>query len=453
MALVVTANCPAQPASQDNANLPGNIQIQSARQVARDAVASAGCRFVELLAKRDFAGAVTQFDTAMKTASPESKLREIWQVLQTQAGPFQKQLGVRTGNSAGYDVALVSCQFERTTLNVKVVFDTKRQIAGFFILPSQGYISQIPSYAMTNAFHEKNFTVGKNEWRLPGTLTVPNAAGGSCPAVVLVHGSGPEDRDETDGANKPFCDLAWGLATKGIAVLRYEKRTEEYNAKFRVAGFQYTVQEETIDDALSAVAQLRSTEGIDSKRIFVLGHSLGGMLAPRIGQADPQIAGLIILAGPTRSFEDIEVEQTQYLISQNGKPSAEDEAYLSEVQATVAKMRKLTAADTSSPAIMFGAPASYWLDLHQHDTLAIAKGLKQPMLILQGERDYQVTLVDFNGWKAALGSQRKATFKLYPQLNHLFIAGEGKSTPAEYDQPGHVAEPVVTDIAEWIQSH
>jgi hypothetical protein len=268
---------------------------------------------------------------------------------------------------------------------------------------------------------------------------------------VLVHGSGPNDRDETVGANKPFRDLAWGLASKGVAVLRYEKRTKEHADTYKTKGHgELTVKEETVDDAVSAAAQLRATEGIDPKRVYVLGHSLGGMVTPRIAKADPQIAGLIILAGATRPLEDMIIEQTRYLMSLKGTPSADEAAKLAELESAVAKIKKLTSADVASPAAILGAPPSYWLDLRQYDPPTVAQGLKLPMLILQGERDYQVTAVDFDRWKSALGGRPAVTFKLYPTLNHLLIAGDGKSTPAEYEKAGHVAEAVVADIAEWI---
>ena len=165
-----------------------------------------------------------RFDGTMQTAMPQSKLRETWRALETQVGAFQKQLQARVTKSGGYDIALVSCQYERATLDVKVVFDAKQRVAGlFFVNVAAPYAT--PSYADTNAFREMELTVGHGSWQLPGTLTLPKKGKGPWPAVVLVHGSGPEDRDETVGGNKPFRDLAWGLATKGIAVLRYEKRT------------------------------------------------------------------------------------------------------------------------------------------------------------------------------------------------------------------------------------
>ena len=417
-------------------------------------LALGGAQFVELMVQGDFAAAYAQFDPTMKSVLPEEKLRSIWQALQEQAGPFRARLQTRVEKQRGYGVVFVTCQFERTTLDAKVVFDAERRIAGLFFVPSRPAASSFPPppYARADAYRENDFTVGSGEWSLPGTLTRSVGVTTPVPAVVLVHGSGPSDRDETVLANKPFRDLAWGLATRGIAVLRYEKRTKEYAAKIAAAGISnLTVKEETIDDALRAVAQLRATAGIDPKRIFVLGHSLGGMLAPRIAQADPDLAGLIILEGATmRPLEDLMVEQTRYLISFSVPPSEKAQAKLNAIIEEAAKVKQLTAADASTSTLLLGAPPKYWLDLREHDSLAAAKTLTQPLLIIQGGRDYQVTEADFNDWKKALGSRAGVIFKLYPELNHLLVAGQGKSTPSEYELPGHVDERVIADITNWI---
>ena len=421
---------------------------------ATNDTADRAAEFVDLMAKGDFAAATTRYDSIMSQVLPEPKLRATWGTLQEQAGRFKQRLQTRALKMGGLDVVLVTCEFESAKVDVKVALNAKGEVSGLFFLPSTTgpEATGPPAYANTNSFHERDFVVGSEEWRLPGTLTLPAGAGAKpSPALVLVHGSGPSDRDQTLGVLKPFRDLAWGLATKGIAVLRYEKRTKEYAGRFMGPDqLKITVQEESIDDALSAVKQLRETEGIDPKRIFVLGLSLGGTLAPRIGHADPKIAGLIIMAGATRPLEDLVVEQTRYLLSLKGEPSPAEQDQLRGLESAAARIKKLTSADGSSSTNLLGAPAGYWLDLRAYNPVQEAKALKQPLLILQGGRDYQVTQTDFNQWKEALGTSPTVAFELYPQLNHLFVSGEGKSTPQEYEKPGHVSGTVIADIADWI---
>ncbi|MDT7603648.1 MAG: uncharacterized protein QOF61_1645, partial [Acidobacteriota bacterium] len=257
---------------------------------------------------------------------------------------------------------------------------------------------QPPAYAAPASFTEKDVTVGAGtEWALPGTLTMPTGKG-SFPAVVLVHGSGPNDRDETLLANKPFRDLAWGLASQGIAVLRYDKRTRIYGAKVAALG-NFTVKEESVDDAVAAVALLRQTPGVDAKRIFVLGHSLGAMLVPRIGAADPRIRGLVVMAGPTTLLEDAFVRQYEYLLALDGSLSDDDRKVIDAIKQQTARVKQLTPSDINSKELLHGAPVSYWLDLRAYDPVATARRLRQPILVIQGERDYNVTMADFRGWQ------------------------------------------------------
>lgn len=408
-------------------------------------------RFVELLRAGKTAEAAKPFDAAMKAAIPEQKLREIWQGLVGQFGALKSAQRTRTEKVMIYDIVFVTCEFERGKLDAKVVFNPAGQISGLFFVPSVApeAVTAVPPYARTNEFKEVEVSTGAEDWRLPGTLSMPTKTAGPFPGVVLVHGSGPNDRDETVLANKPFRDLAWGLATRGVAVLRYEKRTKVYPEKFMTG--RITVQEETIDDALAAVRTLRGTKGVEPRRVFVLGHSLGALVAPRIGKVDSELAGLILLAGPTRPLEDILLDQNRYIAAADGKVTAEETARLSELETAVKKVKALSSKDAQSKEMILNAPPAYWLDLRAYDPVDTAKTLKMPVLIVQGGRDYQVTGKDFEGWKQGLGSRSNVTFQLFPKMNHLFIAGEEKSTPAEYEKPGHVAEEVVAFLASWIQ--
>lgn len=407
--------------------------------------------FVDLLVKGGFEKAWKNFDSVMTKAMPPEKLEEVWKSLIAQVGSFKKQVGVRTQTLPEYEIVFITCKFEKASIDVKVVFNMEKQIAGLWFAPAQAAVAyKPPAYAKSDLYQEKEVKVGNGEWTLPGTLTLPKGQG-PFPALVLVHGSGPQDRDETIGPNKPFRDLAWGLASLNIAVLRYEKRTKVYGRKIANSKDPITVKEEAIDDALAAVKLLHQTEGIDSKRIFVLGHSLGGTLVPRIGMLDSKIAGFIIMAGATRPLEDITLEQFNYIFSLDGILSEAEKSKLDETERAVEEIKNLKESDAPKKGKILGARAEYWLDLRGYDPAEMAKNVKQPMLILQGGRDYQVTKENFEGWKKALSSRKDVEFRFYSELNHLFIQGKVRSTPAEYQVMGHVAKRVIEDIAEWIK--
>ncbi|MBI2266363.1 MAG: alpha/beta fold hydrolase [Armatimonadetes bacterium] len=405
------------------------------------------------MAKEDFPGASRGFDTTVKGAPSPEAVGETWKSVTAKLGPFKRQVGVRTEKSGLYDIAYVPCEFEKSAIEIKVVFNSQKRIIGFWFLPARASTEYNPPfYVKRSSFQEKPMTVGGGEWALPGTLAIP-AGKGPFPAVVLVHGSGPNDRDETIGPNKPFRDLAWGLASQGVAVLRYEKRTKEHGQKLAAIKETITVKEETIDDALAAVALLRKTGDIDPSRITVLGHSLGGMVIPRIGALDTTISGFVVLAGSTRPLEDITLAQVLYLASLQGSLTDADNKGIETLRKQVAMVKSPRLSLSVPPTeLPFGIPAKYWLDLRGYFPPDVAKNLKHPMLILQGERDYQVTMEDFQGWKGSLSTRKNVEFKTYPKLNHLFLEGEGKGSPAEYQKEGHIPEIVIRDIANWVRA-
>jgi hypothetical protein len=405
---------------------------------------------VAQMASGEFGKAIEPFDDTMKRVLPADKLKQVWDGVIRQYGPLQRTTEARTETIKKYKAVLVTCEFERGPLDVKVVFNSGNKIAGLFFAPSGKY--KRPAYADPSKFDEEEVTVGKGLLSLPGTLSVPKGDG-PFPALVLVHGSGPHDRDEMIGPNKPFRDLAHGLASRGIAVLRYEKRTKQHQIMMALASSSITVKEETIDDAVAAVETVAGHKRIDPKRIFVLGHSLGGMLIPRIGKAKDTIAGFVILAGSTRPLEDLMLEQTKYIVSLAGKLTEEEQKKVRELEQQVARVKSpdLSIA-THSSDLPLGVPAKYWLDLRGYEPAQEATNLRKPMLILQGERDYQVTMADFANWKKALASRKDVKFIAYPKLNHLFMEGEGEGTPADYSRAGNVAASVVDDIVRWLES-
>jgi uncharacterized protein len=414
--------------------------------------------FLDALSRGDFQAAARDFDETMMKVSGPDKLAEFWKQVPERMGAFKRQTAARRDQFGDYEVALVTCEFEKVTLDARVIFDKEKKIAGFQFVPSLPPAKyEPPPYADPAKFEEREVTVGNDPWTLPATLAVPKGEG-PFPALVLVHGSGPNDRDETIGPNKPFQDLAWGLASRGIAVLRYEKRTRIYGPKL-IADPKFaslTVKEETVDDALEAVRLLTSTERIDRGRIFVLGHSLGGMLIPRIALAgkDLGIAGFIIMAGLTNPVPETYLRQMTYLLGLDGETSVDDRKQLDEIKRDVARINTLQDSDAGMSEKILNASPAYWLDLRGYFPPEVALKTDKPMLILQGSRDYQVTIEDFENWKKALGGRADVEFKLYPKLNHLFAEGQGLPTPNEYSLVhGSVAEYVVSDIAAFISKH
>jgi len=391
----------------------------------------------DLLLSGKYAELEQMLTPEMQKDLPESTLAKIGNQIKTYGsvksiGEAQpRKMGART-------IVAIPVKFASQSVNYQWAVNAAGLMAGMVPLP--GPVDwQRPAYSKPDSFKERDVTVGDGEWKLPGTLTVPNGKG-PFPGIVLVHGSGPNDRDETVGAVKVFKDLAEGLASRGMVVLRYEKRTKQYYGKMKGLA-KMTVADETVDDAAKAAALLRTQAEVDPNRVYVLGHSLGGYLAPRIAEEDGKLAGLVILAGNVRPVEDVAIDQAVYLGYKGPQ--------LDDAKAMQAKVKKLDVGDEDLPAVM-GAPAAYWIDLKGYDPAAQAKRLGLPMLILQGERDFLVTMKDFALWKAAVGSGKGVAMKSFPSLNNLFVTGEGKSSTAEYAKPGHVAPEVIDEIARFV---
>ena len=248
---------------------------------------------------------------------------------------------------------------------------------------------------------------------------------------------------------KPFRDLASGLASQGIAVLRYNKRTYEHAAKMSGES-KINVDNETTDDAVLAVKAMAKQKGIDSRNIFILGHSQGGMMMPRIlnHTPDKSVRGSILLAAPSRTLPELMLEQFAYLVSLNQLPKEQ----LAFFQQQFAILQDPSFSPAQPPKeFLLGTPY-FWYDLAHWQPAEVAKSQDTPLLFLQGARDYQVTTEDFEGWKQSLSQRSNTSFKLYPMLNHFFTEGTGeKSTPDEYAVSANIPSYVIDDIVKWVR--
>ncbi|SMC56981.1 alpha/beta fold hydrolase [Pedobacter africanus] len=402
----------------------------------------------KLFSEDKFTEAYGYFDPAFQAKVTETNMKELWTKLGEKLGKMESADVINSKTEGDFYTVVVEVKFTNDTQNFLLAFNKAEKIVGLFLQPKTSANYTPPVYADTTLYKEKEIYVKTAKHNLVGMLTSPKKGAGF-PLVVLVHGSGPQDMDETFGPNKPLKDLALGLAAKGIASIRYVKRTKIYPGDF---SGPFTVKEEVMDDALAAVALARTIPEANKKQLYLFGHSLGGMLAPRLALLAPDLNGIILAAAPARTLTDIIVEQNKYMFSLAKDTSQAGKQILDSVVKELDKTRITKLGSIKADSALLGLPAAYWADLNSYNQVETAKKLKQRILIVQGGYDFQVSVTDYNLWNTALGKKKNATLKLYPDLNHLLSPQKEKGTTQQYEVPASVSPTLVNDITAWIKA-
>ncbi|WP_036932225.1 alpha/beta fold hydrolase [Prevotella sp. HUN102] len=361
-------------------------------------------------------------DAVFQGAVTAEQLSGLFKTIEMQLGEYQGEekweLSAKSDDAQTYTRMVL---FKNFKAPIHLSFNADNKLIGLFL----GNPEAVKNASALDG--EQDIVVSTDGMKLPGKLVLPKNGTAPYPCVVLVHGSGPSDMNEQIGQNRPFYDIAKGLSERGIAVIRYDKRTYVYKNKIAPDGKQVNYDTEVVDDAVAAVRLAGTFREIDKKRIYIVGHSLGANLAPRIAERANNVAGLVMMAGTSITLKEVIQKQIRDLMK--GEPQEK--------------------IDETIKSMIDSQPASYWEMDADYSVGKTLKNLKQPVLILQGERDYQVTMEMYRMWdKYAKG--KNISCKSYPKLNHLFIEGEGVSTPQEYAVPGNVAQYVLDDIAKFI---
>jgi pimeloyl-ACP methyl ester carboxylesterase len=418
---------------------------------------------MDAVLKKDFIKAYDFFSPEMKKEFSVDTFAIFWGMFEKKAGKPYKVFDTRIDidpEDSNLRTIIHALRCSNGNWEIRMSFKGTQLVDGFYIDKYQPRYDKraytVADYVDSDSIKVRDITIGKGtDWETNGILTLPLKQG-RYPIVIIIHGSGPLDEDGTYVANKPYADLAWGLASKGIGVLRFPKRTRKYYSAIKDKGLEVTPDLESTEDAIAAfdaIAQFRET---DTSNIYFLGHGTGGMIIPRALEATKNVKGVILMGAPARSLPDVLLEQLEYVLSLDTLIEKSDskkkiEAIRKQYQSVNSpKLSK----DTPAKSLLLETPASYWLALRGYNPVQTLKKSKVPVLILQGERDFQANMKDFALWKKSLigkGLHPQSLAKSYSMLNYLFMEGVGKSHPSEYAIFDHIPEEVITDIAQWIK--
>lgn len=463
---------PSNSTSQSPQTSDDDAVFETPTVLPKDELVHAALELTILFDGGNYDDIVLLMNAEMAEASPAESLQKLWEAALAQYGTFKKTGGSRAGHTDGYDIVEHTLYFENGSLVQRTVYDADGRVAGLFFRlgeveedSNSASENDAASPALPEGTTEKEITFeSQDNYTIQGTLTLPK--GEAKAAVVLMHGSGPQDRDSTIGANKPFRDIAYALAAQGIATLRYDKVTYTYGEEIAESDdyATFTVDEESVTDAVNAVNWLREQEGIDKDNIFLAGHSLGGGLLAYAGTKGADVAGYISLASSPRKLWEVILDQNEHVLAEAEESGISEEVAKGRETVAAEKGKALRMDEMSDEELLsgtiFGIPGWYLKHLSGIDPIKLHMADEKPVLVLQGGTDRQIFAdIDYPLWEDGLADHPDATFHLYEPLNHIFGHYQGEAVPytrmtdLEYGENTPIPAEVTDDIASWILAH
>jgi dienelactone hydrolase len=425
----------------------------SPKPVQTESVRDNALRLVNELNAGNYDKAYRNFQyEGMKLSLSPGVFKDLWTDLIEEYGEAKEILSSSVNAVDRNTTVSIVVQHEKAPIIVNVIYNEKNRIAGleYGVLDENVDWTKIDDQTRL-APNETLLTVGTDRFPLNAMLSVPKDGNPPYPLVILIPGSGPLDMDATVGVCTPFKDIAELLNERGIAVLRYNNRPYEHLDEIGKNIADFTPYEEIIEDAITVFQDAKELPEIDPERIFLAGHSIGGYFLPKIAESTEDCAGYIMLAANSYNLEDLIYQQYRYIARMDGKVTLGDKFVLARYQNMTKRVKNLKEGAKTNPKKLYGVYPNYWLYANKYNALEAAKKIEKPILFLQGTRDYQVSMDNFNLWKSTMEGKNNAKFIHYENLNHLFMYGDSPSTPYEYSTKKTVEPSVADDIADWIK--
>jgi pimeloyl-ACP methyl ester carboxylesterase len=402
----------------------------------------------ECMSKHKYNKVYRNFDETMRENITRESLQEIWEGLEASGGKLISVEDIVEKPLDGGIRQSAILTFERTAVQMRLAQNEDKQLSGLFI-SLLGY--EAPTYGEGLVTGKRRVMIKSGEFSLPGELMIPINCN-QCPVVILVHGSGPNDKDETIGASKVFYDLALGLASKGIATFRYDKRSKIYPESISK---QFDLYDETINDAIAAFYVIKNDSTLDFGKHIMLGHSLGAYAMPLIADSlGKDLDGAVLFSANARRLEDLIDYQMKYLTEYDDLITDDEEQIIIENTARAQNIRDGNyTLETSAENLLAYWPGTFWDGIKEYSPVqALKQNTTTPFFIMQGEKDYQITMIDFSIWRKEVGNMPNVKMLSFPGLTHLFTPTDAdRPSPQDYFLPNNVDEQVILELADWVR--